>query len=220
MIRTESEYRRTLEKLEQTKTHIATQQQYFFDQGLTPEQSERATHPLLTFKAQLEEEIETYNHLRRGELPTLYSLSNIGQWLIGVRIAKGLSQKELAAKLGVSEQQVSRDERNEYHGITVDRAQSILENMNVQYTLEEERFGLPMPVNTVFQNSAKQKQIEGSIDMPPISVPDRVAVFLRADRKLNPTNASQLAEIFRLAYQAVSTETGDKKPNEEMGNLE
>jgi transcriptional regulator with XRE-family HTH domain len=192
MIRTESEYRRSLEKLEQTKTHIATQQQYFLEQGLTPEQSERATHPLLTFKAQLEEEIETYNHLRRGELPTLYSLSNIGQWLIGVRIAKGLSQKELAAKLGVSEQQISRDERNQYHGITVDRAQSILENMNVQYQISEAN---------LHDLGTPRVKLE---PMPNISTPDQLAVLLRADKNLKPESAMQLTEIFRLAYQAVA----------------
>ena len=30
----------------------------------------------------------------------------------------------------MSEAQVSRDERNEYHGITVDRAQRVLDAMN------------------------------------------------------------------------------------------
>ena len=69
--------------------------------------------------------------MRRGELGTLTSLTSIGRWLIGVRIAKGLSQKELAELLGVSEAQVSRDERNEYHGITVERAQHILQTMEV-----------------------------------------------------------------------------------------
>ena len=33
-----------------------------------------------------------------------------------------MSQRDLAAKLEVHESEVSRDERNEYHGITVDRA--------------------------------------------------------------------------------------------------
>ena len=44
------------------------------------------------------------------------------------------SQRESAKKLGVSEAQVSRDERNEYHGITVDRAQRVLDAMNETLT--------------------------------------------------------------------------------------
>ena len=51
--------------------------------------------------------------MKRGDLETLHSLSSIGHWLIGVRIAKGWSQRDLADKLGVSEAQVSRDERND-----------------------------------------------------------------------------------------------------------
>ena len=37
-----------------------------------------------------------------------------------------------AAKLGVHESQVSRDERNEYHGITVERAIKILDTLGVK----------------------------------------------------------------------------------------
>ena len=41
---------------------------------------------------------------------------------------------ELASRLDVNESQVSRDERNEYRGITLDRAQKILDVMGVTLT--------------------------------------------------------------------------------------
>ncbi len=59
-----------------------------------------------------------------------------------MRIANGLSQKELAERLGVSEAQVSRDERNEYHGITVDRAQRVLDAMGETLTSHVEETSL------------------------------------------------------------------------------
>ena len=205
MIRTESEYRKTLERLEQNKTQIRSQRQHLEAQGFSTDQLERVLQPLLSFQAQLEEEVEIYDRLRRGELPTLYSLGDIGQWLIGVRISQGLSQKQLAERLNASEQQVSRDERNEYHGITVDRAQQILQTMGVQYRLEDDTLGQPVFIE------AKPPTARVSIpEMLPISLPDQVAVYLRADRKLKPENAAQLAEIFRLAYQAVSNETSER----------
>ena len=205
MIRTESEYRKTLERLEQNKTQIRSQRQHLEAQGFSTDQVERVLQPLLSFQAQLEEEVEIYDRLRRGELPTLYSLGDIGQWLIGVRISQGLSQKQLAERLNASEQQVSRDERNEYHGITVDRAQQILQTMGVQYRLEDDTLGQPVFIE------AKPPTARVSIpEMLPISLPDQVAVYLRADRKLKPENAAQLAEIFRLAYQAVSNETSER----------
>jgi len=40
----------------------------------------------------------------------------------------------LAERLGVSAAQVSRDERNEYHGITVERAQLILDRLGEKLT--------------------------------------------------------------------------------------
>jgi transcriptional regulator with XRE-family HTH domain len=43
-----------------------------------------------------------------------------------------LTQRQLAERLGVHESQVSRDERNEYHGITLERAARILEALHAQ----------------------------------------------------------------------------------------
>lgn len=48
------------------------------------------------------------------------------------RIALGITQAELAKRLGVSEPQVSRDERNEYQGITSDRASRVLDALGVR----------------------------------------------------------------------------------------
>jgi transcriptional regulator with XRE-family HTH domain len=62
----------------------------------------------------------------------------IGRLLIATRIAQGLTQRELAERLGVSESLVSRDERNEYHGITVERAQRILDALHETVTTRVE----------------------------------------------------------------------------------
>ncbi|MDP2661753.1 MAG: helix-turn-helix transcriptional regulator [Dehalococcoidia bacterium] len=62
-----------------------------------------------------------------GSFPEINSLTQIGRLLIALRIGNGMSQHELAERLGVSESIVSRDERNEYHGITIERAQRILD---------------------------------------------------------------------------------------------
>jgi len=48
------------------------------------------------------------------DLAVLHNLTSIGRWLIGARIARGWSISDLAERLGVSPQQISRDENNEY----------------------------------------------------------------------------------------------------------
>lgn len=112
------------------------QREHFLDLGHTGEELERLMQPLISFHKQLEEEVEAYEKMKRGSLGALRELTNIGRWLIGTRIALGMSQKEFAEALGVSEAQVSRDERNEYHGITTDKAQRILETFNIRFIAE------------------------------------------------------------------------------------
>jgi DNA-directed RNA polymerase specialized sigma subunit len=130
MIRTDAEYRATKKKIEENRSFAETQRQSLEGMGLTPEQVEQGMQPLLSFHAQFEEEIEWYERVRRRDIEPLQNLSNSGRLLIALRIANGMTQKELAERLGVSEGQVSRDEHNEYHNITVDRFQKILNALN------------------------------------------------------------------------------------------
>jgi DNA-directed RNA polymerase specialized sigma subunit len=130
VIRSEKEYREAVERLRQDKEVLALQKEKLEGLELSEEEVRRAMEPMLSFRAQLEEEVEWYERVRRRDFGIIRDLSAVGTLLIALRIANGLSQRELAEKLGVSEAQVSRDERNEYHAITVDRAQRVLDAMN------------------------------------------------------------------------------------------
>ena len=100
--------------------------------GLTASEIKRATDPILSFHLQLEEEVQSYERLKRGEFDELSDLRGLGHLLISLRVARGLTQRELAERLGVHESLVSRDERNEYHGITLDRAARILDALGFE----------------------------------------------------------------------------------------
>jgi DNA-binding Xre family transcriptional regulator len=84
-----------------------------------------------TFMLQLAEEIDSYERLLRGDLGEIQNLYGLGRMLIGLRIARGITQRQLSEMMGVHESQVSRDERNEYHGITLERVQRLLDVMGV-----------------------------------------------------------------------------------------
>lgn len=130
MIRNEAEYQEALRRLEQDRHVAARQRDALVKAGLTEEEVERGMEPLLSFHAQLAEEVEWYENVRRRNFPVIRRLTDIGRLLIALRIANGISQRELADRLGVSESVVSRDERNEYHGVTVERAQRILDALH------------------------------------------------------------------------------------------
>ncbi len=134
MIRTEHEYQEMLKRVDRDNEFIQSQGKHFLEMGLTEEQVSHALEPALSFHAQLVEEVQYYERIKRGDFEALTNLSDLGRILIGLRIYRGISQSELARKLSVSEAQVSRDERNEYHGISVEKAQKVINALDI--TLE------------------------------------------------------------------------------------
>jgi len=136
MIKTETAYKKSLEKLQEDKLFIRDQKKVLEDMGLTGEQVEKALQPSITFHEQLKEEVVYYERIRRGEFEPIINLHNLGKSLIAYRIYVGLSQQELADRLGVSASQVSRDERNEYYGATLERIQEVMEAMRMVAKME------------------------------------------------------------------------------------
>jgi DNA-binding Xre family transcriptional regulator len=132
MIRTEAEYRAAVQQAKEQSTRLKTEQTARFASGLSAAEVDRLIQPLLVFHDQLQEEITSYERLKRGDFDELRNFQGIGLLLTALRIFKGISQRELAERLGVHESQVSRDERNEYHGITVERANRILDVIGVE----------------------------------------------------------------------------------------
>lgn len=132
MIRNDQEYQAALARMQEDQ-QVATRQRAALEAaGLVPEEVERAMQPLLSFHAQLAEEVTWYERVKRRDFGVLSRLTAIGRLLIALRIGGGMTQRELAQRLGVDESQVSRDERNEYYGITVERAQRILDTLGVE----------------------------------------------------------------------------------------
>lgn len=131
MIRNEKEYKEAVERIGQEKQRLAGQESQLRDMGLKPAEIKRALDPMRSFHQQLEEEAAGYEQLKRGQFAEVLNLRGLGQLLVSLRIARGLTQRQLARKLAVHETQVSRDERNEYHGVTLERAARILEALDV-----------------------------------------------------------------------------------------
>lgn len=132
MIRNESEYQEAVRRLQEERARLDNHKAHLEGMGLSDSEVKRAIDPLRSFHAQLAEEVQSYERLKRGDISELMNLHGLGRTLVALRIALGLTQRELSKRLDVHESQVSRDERNEYHGITVDRASRILDALGVR----------------------------------------------------------------------------------------
>lgn len=83
---------------------------------------------------QLEDELREYDELKSGglTLPNVDRLDQIAPFIAKLRIAKGVSQTELARRLGVSKQVVSRYEETEYQTVAIARLQEILDAIGIK----------------------------------------------------------------------------------------
>ena len=83
---------------------------------------------------QLEDELGEYDRLKSGEvaLPHVERLDQIAPFITRFRIAKGVSQTELARRLGVSKQVISRYEESDYQTVALARLQEILDAIGIK----------------------------------------------------------------------------------------
>ncbi|HTQ56496.1 MAG TPA: helix-turn-helix transcriptional regulator [Bryobacteraceae bacterium] len=132
MIRNETEYQEASARLAEERKRLAEHKARLKGAGLGEDEIKRVIDPMQSFHLQLREEVESYERLKRGEFDELENFHGFGHLLISLRIAKGISQRDLARRLNVHESQVSRDERNEYFGITLERAMRILDALDVR----------------------------------------------------------------------------------------
>ena len=107
------------------------------------EGGDKATHPLLlkarkdALKSQLDElvgDLREYEALKRGQFQfdRLNDVIELPEILIKARIARGLSQRELAERMGLKEQQIQRYEATDYSSASLARITDITAALNLE----------------------------------------------------------------------------------------
>src|SRR5688500_6666861 len=107
MIRTNAEYENDLQRLEPDRRVVAAQRTKLQALGFTATQVAHVLEPALAAQERLRAEVADYETMQRGDIPPIRNLMEIGRVLIGLRIARGMTQRELAERLDVAESQVS-----------------------------------------------------------------------------------------------------------------
>ena len=79
-------------------------------------------------------ELQEYEALKLSEAPVLEidELSRLGEGLIKARIASGLTQKQLAEKIGIKPQQIQRYEMERYESATLKRLSEVVDALGVR----------------------------------------------------------------------------------------
>ncbi len=125
MIKTDREYKDTKELIRLREEAFIESERDLAARGYTAEQVAKLHEPMRTFHMGMVDDVEYYERLKRGDIGAAQGIRALGKHLIGLRIAAGITQRELARRMDVHESQVSRDEHSDYHGITLGRAESI-----------------------------------------------------------------------------------------------
>ena len=79
-------------------------------------------------------ELDDYERLRGGQLTsiTVESIAELAPALVKARIMRNWTQKELADRLAVAEQQVQRYEATQYKGVSIERLQAVADALKLR----------------------------------------------------------------------------------------
>lgn len=221
MIKNERQYRITKAQIDK---FVSATEQLASQSG-----SQQQVHPILqkaqadalqSQLAELRREIEEYEALKSGQraILELNSLEEFPRALIKARIAAGFSQKELAERLGLKEQQIQRYEDTEYTSASLARLRDVSQVLGIK--LREDVF-LPtsqVSLVTLFnrlqqvgidrnlvlgrflpQSEAASLQIENLTEEQESSLVFRLAILLQRVFKLTP------AELFSSSTLQLNT---------------
>jgi ribosome-binding protein aMBF1 (putative translation factor) len=128
MIKTDRQYQVSRAKLQQFREALHA---FETGEGQANEMDQIRAAGFRTMVVELERELADYEHLKEGRLPksSQRPFEDLPDILVEQRIAAGLTQRELAERLGMKEQQIQRYEATDYNGASLARVLDVVEAM-------------------------------------------------------------------------------------------
>ena len=136
MITNERQYRITKAALKKFEASIAAHEAGQPSPDVHPRIYQTMGDALQSEAEVLQGQLREYDRLRAGRVKqrTLRSLHELPNAIIEARIAARVTQKGLATRLGVAEQQVQRWEATDYAGVSVERLQQVADALGTKIT--------------------------------------------------------------------------------------
>ena len=134
MIKNERQYRITKTQAGKFQDTLARLRVAPADPRVHPKLQKAQIDALRSQLSDLLAEIEEYEALRDGkrQILPINSLDDLPRALIQARIASGMSQEDLAQRLGLKEQQIQRYEATDYAAASLARVSEIAKALGIQ----------------------------------------------------------------------------------------
>lgn len=144
MITNQRQYGITKAELERFEAALKRQQGSAPSPGVHPRIHQAMQDAMESEIVELRAQLARYDDLRAGRVAkrTLTSLRELPVALVEGRIAAQLTQRQLAERLSVPEQQVQRWESSSYSGVGIDRLQDIADALGLQLS-ETVEYAIP-----------------------------------------------------------------------------
>jgi len=132
MIKNDNQLKVTTEKLKELKEGLKSIRKKY---SSNKRKCEFLSKGYVLHIEQLENEIEEYKKIKTAPLPKALHAHNpaeISHQLVRLRIARGLTQAELAERIGRKQSDISRLEREDYNGYTIRKLEEIAEILDAE----------------------------------------------------------------------------------------
>lgn len=139
MIANQKQYKITMDRLNDLQSDIARFNELgLVRDGVDPIVIAAQRRSLESESQRLERDITRYNALREGRVDALKAddIAGLGNAFIEARLALGLTQKELASRLQVKEQQIQRYEQERYQSASLARLQEVARALETESAVE------------------------------------------------------------------------------------
>lgn len=130
MIKNERQYKITRSRADELRNTIGELQRAPLPDGLQPEMRELQLDALRGTLDDLAAELAEYDALQDATLIEATGIEQLPTALIRARIACGLTQRQLAERVGLPEQAIQRYEATDYSGVAFTRLVEIAQALN------------------------------------------------------------------------------------------
>lgn len=201
MIKNERQYRITKAQSDKFRDAVEEMLKSGAQEGIDPILQMAQVDALKSQLSDLEEDIREYEALRAGKYDVfeIPSFDELPKGLIQARIALGFTQKDLADRLGIKEQQLQRYEATEYSSASMERMNEVIKALGV--TVREDIFLPTVPVTftnlfTTLRESGLTKEFILN-RLIPQGITARLKDFDAEDKGLVLQTAARISRILK-----------------------